>query len=362
MNIAATELKSLLKKFSGSKADQLLLDTTAGKITATDSDTLIVVTSDLLRDSFVTSVNARKFIAAVNRLSGNIAITWKNSLVLKSARATIELEVTDAKPVKLSSPERGIKLPLLPVRDMLQYAAAAADTERASAFGGVVQLSTENSGIDTVTVTGLKAAGTNGQRLQVATHADESYPAALAPLSTLIPLPAVAVLRALDGDTLSLGETDSHVYLQAGNTEIWSAKLTKTYPDYSRFIPKEFKYVFEVDAAEMLRVLKTVDLTVDGAISNACTVHFLDGTVTVKSYGTGDSAEDACAYTQITPDPAFDMVDFSAMWNHKFIADFFAAASGVVTISANSAEKPFVFSAGNKTMLVAAVTMQGRKK
>ena len=244
-------------------------------------------------------------------------------------------------------------LPLGVVKSLLQYAATCAEPDRSHIYGGVVQLHTKVEGIENETTSGLEAAGASEQRVAVAidpTKVSRFF-------STLIPLSAVPVLLALDGDDLNFSETDKQLYFSANGVEIYVAKLAKKYPNCSAVIPKEFAYVYEVSAEEFKSALRTVEPIIDPRDNKGCgvKVHFLDNAVTVKSLGTGDSAEDSVPCSQTLPDPIFESADFSISLNHRFLSDFFGAVSGTVTFSANGSEKPVLLEAGNKKTLIAAM-------
>lgn len=348
MIISSSELKSAVKKISAAKTEHVIWDFAAGKMTAANLDLVVEVTGlpTGISDKSVL-VNARKLTAAINRMSGDIDIIVDKSLTLKSARATVQLEILPAKAPAVT-PTHTSQMSLALVRSLLQYSAIAADPNRASNFGGVVQLSTVVGGIEEEKVVGLQAIGTNGQRQQTACEEFTGTP-----INYLIPLPAVTAILALEGTLLELGSSEKQLFFRSENVSITASKMVKEFPDCSRFAPKEFKYVFQVEAEAFKSVLRTAELMIDPATANACSVCFLDNALTVRSIGVNSSAEDSCEFTQISPDPIFESVDFSALLNHKYLSDFVTAVSGPVTISANSSTRPFVFKAGRYQMLVA---------
>lgn len=349
MLIPSSELKSAIKKISAAKTDHVIWDFPSGKMTAASLDLVVQVVGihDALSDKSV-QVNSRKLSAAISRMSGDIDITVDKSLTLKSARATIQLEILPAK-APVVTPVYTSQASLSVVRSLLQYSSIAADPDKASNFGGVVQLSTVTVGLEEPKVVGLRAIGTNAQRLQIVQEDLVGGPA----FSYLVPLPAVAAILALDGENLEMGESEKQLFFRSGNVSITASKMIKTFPDCSRFVPKEFKYVFQAEAEALKSVLRTAELMVDASVQNAVSVRFLDNALTIRSIGVNSSAEDSCEVTQVTPDPIFESVDFSALLSHKYLADFVNSVSGLTTISANAHNKPFVLEAGQYKMMVA---------
>lgn len=349
MLIPSSELKSVIKKISAAKTEHVIWDFAAGKMTSASLDLVLEVTGlpTGISDKSVL-VNARKLSAAVSRMSGDIDVNVDKSLTLKSARATVQLEILSAK-APVTTPGYTSQVPLPLAKGLLQYSAVAADPNRASNYGGVVQLSTVVGGVEEEKVVGLKAIGTNSQRLQIVQEDFDST----VQFSHLIPLPAVTAILALDDEFLELGESEKQLFFRSGNVSITASKMAKKFPDCSQFLPKEFKYTFQVESEDLKSVLWTAELMVDASAENACSVRFLDNVLTVRSIGVNSSAEDSCEFTQSAPDPIFESVDFSALLNHKYLSDFVTSVSGLITISANAANRPFVLEAGRYKMMVA---------
>jgi DNA polymerase III sliding clamp (beta) subunit (PCNA family) len=351
VNIPSATLKSLLKKCAPAKAEDLFLDTAAGLLVAYDHDlTILVHSPSLVGEGYQVLIPARKLTTVVNRMSGVIGIeAVGKTLVLKSARATIEIET---KPSKKQTPlvfSETLSLPLGTVKSMLAFAAISADTNKASDYGGVVKFQSKVLSYDAGKPKyGMQAAGTEGHRLFIA---EESTDMDLG-FSYTIPLPAVAAIQTLEGETLEVAETDSVLFLRAGDVSIYAAKLSKAFPNYDNFIPKEFKATYSVDAEQFKGVLRMIQPMLDPEKLNASSVHFLDGLVTVSAPG----AKDAIEYKQLLPDPIFeDTINSSVLFNGEYLLSYFGAVSGSVDISVGGKNAPLWVVCGNRKMLLGAV-------
>lgn len=353
MNIPAADLKQIVKRLASSKAENLFLDTDAGRFIAQDPEITVVVQSDKVKSGEgVYSFNARKFTTVVNRMSGEIELGLGKTLTLKSAKAKVEIELLNGKPPVVGVPKPVINLPLPEIKGLLQYAMTAADTNKAAEFGGVIQLSTVVRGFEVEEVVGFKAAGTDGKRLG---FAEVESPCSVAPFMYLIPLPAVAALEKLDGKILTAAQSESHFYFADGNTHIFARKLSKAFPNYGSVVPKTFKFVATVQTEELKAALRTVEPFVPDEGARAITVHFLDGTLTVNAKS-GGTAQDELAYKQSTPDPIFDDVDFTTRMNFMHLSGFANTASGEIKIQCNEDKDPVLLESGNKKLMAAAVT------
>ena len=344
MKILSNQLKALLKKLGSARSENLYLD--SRRMVAWDSDLLVLVNQGVV-DGPVT-INLRKFSSVVSRLSGEIDLAVSDKgLSLKSARASVLLERVAAKPPAHQIVKLSLSLPLATVKSLLSYAITSADPNKAVDGGGVVQISTLAKGIEDNTIVKLRSVGTNTIRLALA-EADTTQEQ---PFSLNIPLAAAIAIQGLDGEILGVAETEKLFVFSAGDVEITAVKLAKPYPNYGAYIPKEFKYQFEIPAEAAKQALRVVEPLIEND-ENACVVHFLDNSMVVRSIGGGGSAEDALETVQVKPDPVFDAVDFRILLNHRYLADFFGAVTGSVTFEANGPDKPVILRVPGKTLLI----------
>ena len=90
MNIPASNLKSLVKKLSAVKAEQVVFG--KSRFIASESDLTVVVQNGFPEDLSGFAVNLRKFSSVINRLSGDITLSLTGGgLSLTSAKTKIVL-------------------------------------------------------------------------------------------------------------------------------------------------------------------------------------------------------------------------------------------------------------------------------
>lgn len=342
----SSELKSLIKSVNSVKAEHLVL--TSGGIVASDSDITVCASNPKFEGFPTIQVNARKFTSIINKMSGDIEITpTDNSLVVKSGKAKLELEFSTPKPRVFGRPEKLHTLPLQPVRDLLKYASVAADTNKAAAQGGVVQFETVTDLIEDKAIA-VEAMATDGKRCAYST-VNLELPSNF---RYVIPLPAVAAIQSLTGDSVQIGEAASFYYISSGSATVYANKLSKTFPNYKAYLPKSYKFSATLDAAAFKSVLSTVETMVQDVEQNAVSVHFLDGRLTVRSVGKGEYAEDEMAYEA---DPLADVTEFKVKIDHRFLWDFVSAVSGDVVFNGNGQQQPVILESGNRKMMITTV-------
>lgn len=355
MLIAATELKSLIKRISPASAEMLILSD--GGLVAAGSDLTICAANEAFKGLGLFQVNARKFSSVVNRLSGQVDVQkMDNVLIIKSAKTKVEMETATVKPRAFTAPETLHTIPLPSVRDLLKYVSMAADSNKAAFAGGVVQFETVTTGLfDEEKISAIEAMGTDGKRC-----AWSSVPFDGSAFKYHMTLPAVAAIQGLDGDTIQIGETDSFYYLKSATTTIYANKLAKGYTNYKSILPKDFKFQATVDAAEFKQVLYTVEPMIQDVEQFAVVVHFLDGKLSVRTVGKGGTAQDEMEYVA---DPLADVSEFKTRINHKFLNDYFSVVSGEVTFNANPpvlnkgqmVPQPVILESGNRKIMIAPV-------
>jgi DNA polymerase III sliding clamp (beta) subunit (PCNA family) len=168
----------------------------------------------------------------------------------------------------------------------------------------------------------------------------------------MIPLPAIPAIQALDGDTVHIGESPSYYYFKSSQTRIYASKLNKASPNYKSLLPKSFAFSATVDSAEMKRILHTIEPMIQDIEQFGVVVHFLDGRINLRTVGKGSVAEDEMEYLA---DPLADVTEFKIKMNHRFLSDYFAAASGEVVFNANKPDTPAILESGNRKIMIAPI-------
>lgn len=348
MLIQSSVLKTILKRLSPAKSELVIL--ARGGLVASDSDITISVAHEAFDFATPISVNARKFSSVVNRMSGSVDLTLSaNVLTLRSAKAKVDMETAVVKRRTFVQPETLQTIPLAPMKDVLKYASMAADTNKAAFMGGVVQFETTVKGFEDERITGFESMGTDGKRCA---YTEVDVEGLTDKFKYMIPLPAVAAIQTLDGETVQVGEADSFYFLKSSHATIWANKLNKPTPNYKSFLPHEFKFTAAVDAAEMKRVLYTVEPMVQDVELRAVYVHFLDGRLNIRTVGQGGTAEDELEYVS---DPLADVTEFKIKIDHRYLNDYFSLVSGDVVFNANAPDKPIILESGNRNLMIAPV-------
>jgi DNA polymerase III sliding clamp (beta) subunit (PCNA family) len=193
------------------------------------------------------------------------------------------------------------------------------------------------------------AAATDGARLALTSAPYEGADK----FDYVLPLPAVAAILNLEGDTVEVSETDSYLYFSAGNVSLFAAKLAKEFVDYSSYLPKSFAVKYQVDADMFKNALLTVKPLVSDQGEPGIAVHFLDNLVTVTDLA--GAATDQADYVQLEPDENFEPTPATIKINLDHLLSFFANISGPVTISCNGPKMPIWLEANNKQMLLAVL-------
>lgn len=357
MNIAATELKKALRVFAPVRTEFYQIGEHG--ISAQDSDIWVVSESPLSGLGGIFSVNGKKLSQVVGRMSGQVEITKEEKLLsLKSARAKIELEIQDIKPLKIPDPPaKVLELASVDLKKALSIAVASASPNKASAFGGVVLLQSLPLGIEEGSPSGYRIVGTDANVLTVATVGNSVQ----FEFKMTLNLPAAAIVQIMDG-TISLGESNTHLYAQSGGIRVFASKPTQTFPNFDSLlsVPSKLKFGFKTE--EWVSALRTVETLIEESVDQGgIDLQFAEGVVQWNNTGVGSTASDEAPYEQIDPDPLFQPVTVSNLRvKAKYLSGFLAKAGEESTLGLVDKNKPIRLESGNMTTLV--MPMAGKKE
>ncbi len=351
MKFQAIELKHALKKLQPVKTDVFRFD--AGTIVAQDSDAIVVVPGPKFEGAFNT--NSKKLSAIINRMSGQIEITQQEkSIVLKSAKARVELEIQPVKPVTLPSfPTPSVEFKLPEFKKALALAVSSASTAKSAAFGGSVQLQSLPLGLEDTTPPGYRIVGTDSIVLTVVTVL-EPVPF---DMKGLLNLTAASIVQIMDGDKLEIGESDTHLQIRSGTTTVYASKPVQAYPNFDVLLAKKPSIKVGFKSAEWLNALRTVEPLIDeekdgGRVS----LQFRENVVQFLNVGIGNTASDEASYEQLEPDDPFETKEFSLKLTAKYLSGFLSKAGSDATLGVT--DLPVRLESDNVVML----TMPGGKK
>ena len=330
MNIAAAELKNTLRKLSSVKTESYVIGEHG--ISAQDSDVWPVIESPLTGLGATFSID-RKFAQVVNRMSGQIEITkQEKSLVIKSAKARVELEVQNIKPPSFpKKAEKTMTFPAASFKKALAVAAAAASPAKSAPFGGSVQIQNQPLGIEDDTATGYRIVGTDSIML---TEAVVDEVAGLPEFKTLLNLSAAAIVQLMDCESLTLGETNTHLVISGGGVTVYASKPVQAYPNFGILLSLEPKVTYSINPEEFLSALKTIEPLIDETVGQGgISLLFKDGVVQCNCTGVGSAASDEAGCDQSYPDPIFEPKDVSIRLKAKYLSSFLSKTKDVVTLS-----------------------------
>jgi DNA polymerase III sliding clamp (beta) subunit (PCNA family) len=325
MNIAAADLKRLLKKLAPVKTETYRFDTYG--IVAQDSDVIVSVQGPSFGGTFNT--NGKNLSRVVGRTSGQVNIEQSgNKLILTWSKARVELEIQPVKPVTLPAvDEVPITLDLPGLKKALNLAVPSASPAKSAAFGGVVQL----QGL----MSGYRIVGTDGIVLTVAQVDAPDLPE----FKTLLNLTATSIVQIMDGSSISIQDTEKYLVLRSGDTTVYASKPIQKYPDFDALLIMPVTAKFSFKTEDWLSALRTVEPLIDdekdkGAISGL----FRDGVVQWGSVGVGSTATDEAGYEQLEPDPIFDPKEIKLKLTAKYLSGFLSRAGAEATFGIT--EKP----------------------
>jgi hypothetical protein len=360
VNITATELKKSLRVFTPVRTESYQIGEHG--ISAQDSDVWIVSESPLSGLGKCFSVNGKKLAQVINRMSGQVEITKEEKLLsLKSARAKIELETQEIKPLKIPvPPEKVLELKTDDLKKALAVAEASASPNKASAFGGVVLIQSLPLGIEDESPKGYRVVGTDANVLTVVS-VEEPVPFEF---KMTLNLPAASVVQIMDKETVVLGESNTHLYAKSGGIRVFASKPTKTYPDFDGLLAIQSKLKFGFVPGEWMAALRTIETLIDESVDQGgIDLQFAEGVVQWSNVGVGSTASDESPYEQIDPDPLFQPVMVSDLRiKAKYLSGFLAKAGEKATIGLTDKKKPIVLESGNMMTLMTPMASKKESK
>jgi len=359
MLINASEIKRFLKPLSPVRSESYQIGEHG--ISAQDSDIWAVSESQLSGLGGCFSVNGKKLSQVVGRMSGQIEIVKEEKLLsLKSARAKIELEVQDIKPIKIpEAPAKTLELNADDFKKALSVAVASASPNKASAFGGVVLLQSLPMGLEEEAPRGYRIVGTDANMLTVAKVSGSG----LFEFKITLNLPAASVVQIMDGSSILLGESNNHVWAKSGGIRVFASKPTQVYPNFDPLLAIQPKLKFGFKTQEWVSAIRTVETLIDEAVDQGgIDLHFAEGVVQYRNVGVGSTASDEAPYDQIEPDPLFDgpVTVSNLRVKAKYLSAFLAKAGEEATLGLVDKNKPVRLESGNVTTLI--MPMLGKKE
>ena len=133
---------------------------------------------------------------------------------------------------------------------------------------------------------GTVMVATDGHRLSLA-ESKEELPDVGSDFRALLPRKAMQELQKLAQDagadaTAKFSADENHLFFEVGDRMLISRKLTGTFPDYERVLPKEQRYLVELDRDTLRAAIERVSQFSDER-SHAVRLSFLPGEVKVHS-------------------------------------------------------------------------------
>lgn len=351
MKIPAADLKKCLKPLSPVRTESYQVGEHG--VSAQDADVWCISESPLSGLGGTFSINGKKLTQVVNRMSKDIEIEKSDKFIsLRSAKAKVDLEIQEIKPLKIPetpSPAFSTKSDIF--KQSLSLAAESASTNKSAPYGGVVQVQNLPLSLEDNMSSGYRIVGTNGTVFTVVSVDDCPTPE----FKFLLNLSAASIVRLIDssGDW-GIGESNSHIWIQAGTTKILASKPVQAYPNFDKLLANPSKLIFGFDPEEWISALKTVEPLIDETVDQGgITLHFADNVVVFKTDSIGSSAQDEAPYEQLEPDPIFEPVTASNLRvNAKYLSQFLSKASGKSSINLVDRASPVKMVSGNMMTLM----------
>jgi hypothetical protein len=335
MNIAAADLKRLLKKLSPVKTETYRFDVDG--IIAQDSDVIVAVQGPSFGGTF--NIDGKNLSRVVNRAAGQIEIGQEqNKLTLSWSKAKVELEIQPVKSVPLpEATGTSLVLNTVSLKKALNLAVPSASTAKSAAFGGAVQLQGLPVGLETDEIPGYRVIGTDAI---VITAAEVLEPVPFE-FRSLLNLTAAAIVQIMDGKTVSVQDEAKYLVLKSGDTTVYASKSVQKYPDaliaLLLAMPPSVQFKFKTE--EWLNALHTIEALIDEEKDKGAVIlHFADNVVQFKNNAVGSTAVDEAGYEQLDPDPVFDPREITLKLTAKYLSGFLSRAGAEATFGVT--EKP----------------------
>lgn len=349
--LPATDLKKIVKKLSAVQSVNTSLGN--GFALATDGDMgIAIVTFQFIEPPVL--VNSRLFSSTVNKLTKDVALQQEGTgpLVIKSAKFKSEIPTLNEpiKPPPHPSSQSELEIESKDLSELLTFASQVTDEKNTFDHTGAVQLK-----MDSIS-TRLIATATDNLRIVTAigSHIKSSMH------DLLIPSKVVKAVKELEG-TVTISQTDSVLFFQAGDTTIYTRKLTKKFPDVNKVMPQSYKLEVQINTQEFIDVLGRVSPTIDPETDGKIVLEFQGDVLKVKSGSeSGGKSEDEIPVNPLIPDALDDPYLLTMAANEKFIKLFLtsvAKCGSIITFKANDKDKPFCMEAGSKKILMVGVRL-----
>lgn len=342
VTLPATELKKLVKKLSAVQSENISLGN--GFALATDGDIGVSVVYPFL-DAPI-SVNSRLFSTTCNKLTKDVVLISDKSLVIKSNKFKAELPIdfSPVVPPPVSSLSE-LEIESTELSKLLTFAGQVTNEKVTYDHTGSIQFSADSLGV--------VVQATDNLRVAVITD-KVKYPN-FDPI--LIPTKVIRVIKELEG-MVSISQTDSAIFFQAGDTTIYTRKSTKKFPDIGKVISKSYKLIAEINIQELTEVLNRVSPTIDPDTDSKVLLSFQNDVLKLQS---GNQLigqiEDELQINPIFPDAFEEPYHVAIGVNARFLNQFLTNVKecGTILFKCNESGKPFFMQTGNKSILMAGI-------
>lgn len=239
------------------------------------------------------------------------------SITCGRSRTRIAGMARESYPELPALPETSIKVPAATLRSMITQTMFAISSEE-TRF-------TLNGALLVLDASSMKMVATDGHRLAHVV-ADAQIEGLTEPQSALLPRKAMGELSKLidslgEDAELAFSSDDNHLFFQSGGRLLITRKLSGSFPDYERVLPKEQIYELPIAKDEIRSALERVSQFADDR-TRAVKLGLGNGELKVHSSLTdlGDSEESIPAEYQGEP--------FDIGFNAAYLLDFLRAVGG----------------------------------
>jgi DNA polymerase-3 subunit beta len=187
----------------------------------------------------------------------------------------------------------------------------------------------------------LEFASTDGHRLAVASFKLEQ---SVQDFAVTLHGKSLTALSKLDGETVFLSVNEVNARFQVGETTLICRLLDGNYPQYQQLMPRQFSRKVTVTKRHLLSALDRLQFLTDQKSSLAFIkffTNFLEAKTSATNLGNGKETVPCESVGNFVSN---DGVNFEIAFNNKYVMDGLKQIDGLVTISLNENNQPFVFS------------------
>jgi len=345
MNIVLPTLKPLIKRVAAVKSEVIILDTEHGILAAKEQNLAAWVEDESLKDSekVVYFFPSRKFTTSVNRMSGILSVQKTDKgYSLVSNKTRIDLE--EAKTAWRYEPADALQICLNTaiLQELIKFVQIAPDSKQTGlTYSGMVSL----VGTEDPLGGSIEAIATDGKRiasLSIPADVQQSF-------SVLLPSSLIPIIPTLSDEKTLLFDDSRVSIIKSGKFTARANKFTDKFPDAKRLFPTGCDFIARVDAGEFREALGRLEAVMNEE-TRAVKLTWAQN-LELRTGNQSTHGKDEIAYQTLRG--RGNELAFTAIFDWKFLNDFFERVEGQVTCSYSVGKNFIVLQSKEKKYLLA---------